>query len=132
MSECVVRPRPPIAGYLVIACAWAGVVALLVLYRPLPELDALKLLVLALASHQLSRVLTKERIALPVRRLFTEPDGETPRSGWARAPGELVTCPYCASVWSATVLVALQVDVLTYVLAIAGVASVLHVWRDRE
>lgn len=137
-NECTVRPEPPIVGYVVLALAWLACVAAITIWRPIayPVLidvpaRVLDLFVLAFASHQLSRVLTKERIALPLRRLFTQPDGETPRPGWRRAPAELVTCPYCASVWAATLLVALQSRTIAGVLAFAAVASLLHAWRDR-
>jgi Protein of unknown function (DUF1360) len=130
--ECARYPRPPVLGYLLIAAAWLLAIAGLELADRVRALGLLDLVVLGLATHQLSRVLTKERIAYPVRRLFTEPDGDTPRAGWAMAPGQLVTCPYCASVWSATLLVALQAAALTTVLALAGAASLAHAWRDRE
>lgn len=147
--ECTVRPRPPIVGYLVLAFAWVACIVAITIWRPfvIPAADVAAFLVpgassalvafpfdlvaLALATHQLSRVLAKERIALPIRRLFTYADGETPRDGWRRAPAELVTCPYCASVWSATALVALQSRTVTYALAFAAVASLAHAWRDR-
>lgn len=129
--ECSRHDDPPVVGYVLIASAWLLVVALLAVVERVAVLDVLDLVVLALATHQLSRVLAKERIAYPIRRLFTERDGETPRDGWVRAPGEMVTCPYCASVWSATFLVAVQVDALVVVLALAGVASLFHHWRSR-
>jgi hypothetical protein len=131
-NECTVRPNPPIVGYLVIAAAWLACVAAITMPTLIDvPTRVLDLVVLALASHQISRVIAKERIALPIRRMFTEADGETPRPGWRRAPAELVTCPYCASVWSATALAALQSRTVACVLAFAAVASLLHAWRDR-
>lgn len=130
--ECTRRDRPPIVGYLAIALAWGAAVLALGLADRVGLLGPLDAVLLALAAHQLSRVIAKERIAFPLRRLFTEADGETPREGWARAPGEMATCPYCASVWSATFLLAADVWPLTVVLALAGAASIGHAWRDRE
>lgn len=119
----------PILGYLLIIAAWLAAIATLWRTERLAEFGLVDVALLALATHQLSRVIAKEKIAYPIRRLFTEPDGETPRPGWAKAPGQLVTCPYCSSVWSATFLVAVQIDALTIVLALAAVSSVLHAWR---
>ena len=64
---------------------------------------------LAAATHKLSRLLTRERVTLPLREPFTDPvPGRSPLQrrpkpeGIRRAVGELVTCPFCISVWIAT------------------------------
>jgi len=69
---------------------------------------------LAAGTHKLARLATQEKVTEPVRSPFTDrveaPDGtiaERPRpQGARRAVGELVTCPFCLSVWIATVLTA--------------------------
>jgi hypothetical protein len=70
---------------------------------------------LAAGTHKLARVATQEKVTRPMREPFTdtveEPDGtvaEQPKdSGARRAVGELVTCPFCLSVWIATALTTL-------------------------
>ena len=69
------------------------------------------LALLAVASHKLSRVVSKDSVTAVVRAPFTrfeEPAGdgevnESPRGqGVQHALGELLTCPFCLSVWIAT------------------------------
>ena len=76
---------------------------------PKPRLDEIALY--GVATHKLSRLLTKERVTAPLRAPFAvhqEKGGpaeveERPRgSGPRRAIGELVTCPYCLDQWVAS------------------------------
>ena len=80
--------------------------------RRLPNrVESGDLVLLGLATHQLSRMLTKEKIATVVRAPFAEPEGpseipaeveEAPQgTGLQRALGELLTCPYCLGTWIA-------------------------------
>jgi len=99
----------------------AGVVGLVRLGRAtgfeLPERFSWQDLTLgAVATHKLSRLLTKSSIASPLRAPFTEFEGasgsgehvESPRGehGVRHTVGELLTCPFCAGVWIATAYVA--------------------------
>jgi hypothetical protein len=75
----------------------------------LPErLETRDLLLAGIATHKLSRVITKDKVTSFLRAPFTrfqEPAGhgeveEEPRgSGLQRAVGELLSCPYCVSQW---------------------------------
>ncbi|WP_432824762.1 DUF1360 domain-containing protein [Dactylosporangium sp. CA-092794] len=65
---------------------------------------------LAVSTHKLSRLITKDAVTSPLRAPFTrfeEPAGEaelneSPRGHGARhALGELLTCPFCTGVWVA-------------------------------
>ena len=65
----------------------------------------------ALAIEKLSRLLTKDPVTSPLRAPFTayqgtsgsaELDEEVRGEGVQKAVGELVTCPFCTSVWVAT------------------------------
>jgi hypothetical protein len=65
------------------------------------------------AAHKLSRLISKAAVTSPVRAPFTdyrEPAGssevnEAPRgSGLQHVVGELISCPFCLDVWSATAL----------------------------
>lgn len=62
-------------------------------------------LLLGAATHEASRIVSKERVTRTIRRPFTEvqPDGhEEPKpKGPRRALGELLTCPYCLAPWIA-------------------------------
>jgi hypothetical protein len=69
------------------------------------------LALLSIASHKLSRVIAKDSVTAVVRAPFTqfeEASGEgevndSPRGdGVKHAVGELLTCPFCLSVWVAT------------------------------
>jgi hypothetical protein len=79
--------------------------------RPKPGDAAL----LGLATFKLSRLLTKEKVTQPIREPFvegsepgegSEVNCEPAGSGVRRAVGELLTCPFCVSVWVATALTA--------------------------
>jgi len=70
---------------------------------------------LCLATHKASRLLTKEAVTSPLRAPFTtyeESTGEAEvnesvrGSGARHAIGELVTCPFCLGVWIASGLTA--------------------------
>jgi hypothetical protein len=65
----------------------------------------------ALAIEKLSRLLAKDPVTSPLRAPFTayqgtsgpaELDEEARGKGVQKAVGELVTCPFCTSVWVAT------------------------------
>jgi hypothetical protein len=83
--------------------------------RPLPErVEARDVVLVGAATQQLSRVLTRDTITTVVRAPFTTVEGPAVApgelaeaavgSGWRRAVGELLTCPYCNSAWIASAL----------------------------
>ncbi len=59
-----------------------------------------------LASHDIARILARDRIAVFVRAPFASGEAaQHPRGeGMRRAVGELLTCPHCLSVWIAAAL----------------------------
>jgi hypothetical protein len=72
-------------------------------------------LLLGLATHKLSRIVTKDSVTSPFRAPFTQfvesagagEVNEEPRgNGMQRALGELLTCPWCVSPWLAGALTA--------------------------
>jgi hypothetical protein len=83
--------------------------------RELPqELRTRDLVLITVATHKLSRVLARDRVTSVVRAPFTrfqddagpgEVDEAARGSGIRRAVGELVICPYCLGMWTATGLV---------------------------
>ena len=68
---------------------------------------------LGLATHRLSRLLTRDRITMPLRMAFTRYEsndgaGEVREHsrgrGWRKALGSLLTCPFCVGPWIAGAL----------------------------
>ena len=111
--------RRPLGGYVRSMVAYAALSAGLAGVvrasgRPLPERIALTdVALLSVATHKLSRLLTKESVTSPLRAPFTRytaPAGNaevheevrTDGGPTRHAIGELVTCPFCAAVWVAT------------------------------
>lgn len=82
--------------------------------RPIPERIAWQdILLVGLATHKLSRVITKELVTSHVRAPFTTFQGlagegevsEKPRGeGMQRVLGEWMTCPFCMAPWVAAAL----------------------------
>jgi hypothetical protein len=73
------------------------------------------LVLLAVATFKLSRIVTKERVTSAFRAPFTRLEGpqghaevsESPRgTGARRVVGELLVCPYCLAHWIAAAFVA--------------------------
>jgi len=128
MVETRVQDLPPFAGHspqrerplgwyaLLISLYTGGFCAFVAWFRrsgrTLPErVDARDLALVAVAAHKGSRLLGKARILSAVRAPFTryQDDGgpdeveEAARgSGLRRVIGELIVCPYCLSMWFAT------------------------------
>ena len=126
----------PLGGYLVLLACYGGLVAGLgglVAWRR-PEVPATPapgdLALLAVATHKLSRILTKDPVTSPLRAPFTRferPTGkgevaeQTRGAGLRHAIGELVTCPFCTAQWVATVLSASLVVAPRLTRRVAGV-----------
>lgn len=113
----------PLRGYLAAMTAfgaytagWATVVRMR--GRPLPERPVpWDVALTAVATFRLSRLLSKASVTSPLRAPFTTyrgPQGpaelheEARSEGAADTVGELVTCPFCMSVWVASTLTAGQ------------------------
>ncbi|MGW7051641.1 DUF1360 domain-containing protein [Streptomyces sp. NPDC054887] len=104
------------AAYCGFAAAWATAVHRS--GRPLPARAApADVALTSVATFRLSRLLTKASVTSPLRAPFTEYEGpqgpaelaEKPRDGARRTAGELLTCPFCMSVWVGTALTASHV-----------------------
>jgi Protein of unknown function (DUF1360) len=106
--------RPPLIAYAVLAgvfntlCAGALILARR-RGRQLPEgADLGDIVLVGVASHKLSRLISKDKVTSPLRAPFTELEGsggpgeleERSRGRGARkAIGELLICPYCLGLW---------------------------------
>jgi hypothetical protein len=111
----------PLAGYLAligtyVAAVGAVTVAARRTGRHLPAtVTAGDVALMAAATFRISRLVAKDTITSPLRSPFTEFEeaagegevNERPRgSGLRHAAGELVSCPFCTSVWTVTSLTA--------------------------
>jgi hypothetical protein len=106
--------RPPLRSYAVLMAMFNGLfVAGLVVARrrgrELPDRPPLgDIALVGVASHKLSRLITKDKVTSPIRAPFTELEGsggpgeleEKARgTGARRAIGEMLICPYCLDLW---------------------------------
>ncbi|MBL1108541.1 DUF1360 domain-containing protein [Streptomyces sp. 5-8] len=114
------RGEVPLGGYAALAsvfAAGAGTFALLARRRGvrLPQdVPPWDVALLGAATYKTSRLLAKDKITSFVRAPFTRraDEGEAsevmdePRgSGFRRAVGDLVSCPFCVAAWTAGALV---------------------------
>jgi uncharacterized protein DUF1360 len=104
----------PMGGYAVLTGTFFAGVGAAVLaarargVRPPERIGAADLVTIGLATHKLSRAITKDKVTATIRAPFTEFQRESgqgeveerPRgSGLRRAIGELLVCPYCLAQW---------------------------------
>ena len=108
------RQQPPFGAYAALTAAFnaafAGALAAAARSGRLPErVDARDVVLVGVATHKLSRLITKDRVMAFARAPFTEyqePGGageveEKARGdGFRRAVGELLVCPYCLGLWT--------------------------------
>jgi hypothetical protein len=111
------RPLGSYAGFMATYASAVGTAALVAHRRGvrLPErIDAGDLALLGIATHKVSRLITKDSITAVMRAPFTryvEPAGagevnEEPRgTGIRHAIGELFGCPFCLAQWIGTAFV---------------------------
>jgi hypothetical protein len=108
------RQRPPFGSYATLTALFnaamaAGVGGARRSGRGLPErLETRDIVLNGIATHKLSRLISKDKITAFLRAPFTEyqePGGpaeveERARGeGWRRTLGELLICPYCLGMW---------------------------------
>lgn len=105
--------RPLLAYATLASCFGAGCASFLAWRRAeggLPErIEPADILLAGVATHKLSRLVAKDKIAAFVRAPFAEPrtDGSLPGEvedkatgdGLRGAVGQLLTCPHCLSMW---------------------------------
>ena len=140
----------PLAGYLTLMATYAAVFGSLSYLSHKNKKTFVRpkggdLVVLTIASYKISRVVTMSFIGSPLRAPFTKrgkslPGGEVQDEsrgeGLQRAVGNLLTCPFCFSVWSSTIVTfgyifapraTLQA---AYILSMAAADDVLNTsWR---
>jgi Protein of unknown function (DUF1360) len=146
----------PLGGYLTAMSVYGAAVGILagatrLTRREIPDgLTSRDVLLAAVATHKLSRLITKDPVTSPLRAPFTVYEGqegpaelkeEVRGQGGQKAVGELITCPFCIDMWVATGLVAgfiylpratrLAVDTLA-VLAGADVLQFGYSWLQEH
>jgi hypothetical protein len=107
----------PLGVYLAAMGAYAAVTAALataarLTRREVPGGLAMRdVLLSAVATHKLSRLITKDPVTSPLRAPFTVYQGqegpaelqeEVRGKGARKTVGELITCPFCIDMWVAT------------------------------
>lgn len=109
----------PLAGYTAMLGAYAvaagaAVVGLRKRRTRVRHPGAGELVLLALATQHLTRIISKQGITAPLRAPFTRFEGpagegevneQVVGEGWRHAVGELLSCPFCLGQWSASALV---------------------------
>jgi hypothetical protein len=97
------------------------------------DMSPMDVVLMALATAHLSRLVTKDSVTAVLRvpfARFEEPAGvgevneRAVGTGFRHALGELLTCPFCAAQWVATVLVAGRVAAPNLTAAVVTVSAV--------
>ncbi len=146
----------PLGGYVVTLATYTTLVATLtatarVTGRKAPDgLSVKDAVMMAVAIHKLSRLLTKDPVTSPIRAPFAVHEGvsgpaelaDEPRGrGAGKTIGELVTCPFCAEVWIGTGMTAGLVFLPTMTrlvmgtfAAVAGadILQYVHAWLEKS
>jgi hypothetical protein len=105
----------PLEGFVGLMAAYAAFVgagSVAVRRKGLPErLEWADIALASIATHRLSRLISKDSVTSPIRAPFTrfkdtggpsELVEEVRGTGPRKAIGELLTCPFCISQWLAT------------------------------
>lgn len=136
----------PLGAYAVMMLGFVGTFGSLLVRagrrRKLPErIGASDIALLGVATHRLTRIVTRDRVTAAVRFPFTRYEGaagagevrEQPRGhGLQRAIGGLLTCQFCAAPWTAAALTAAllarprETRVVASVLAVVTLSDFLH------
>ncbi|MFC4077089.1 DUF1360 domain-containing protein [Salinithrix halophila] len=107
----------------------------------------LELFVLILASYRLTHLLVYDTITSGLRSLFIDVEyvrdssDELVKSftfkgeGWRKRAGMIVSCHWCAGIWSSAVIIGLYsffpgTFVIWLILAVAGAAAVMEDWMS--
>ena len=110
------HPLPSYAGMIALYGASVAAASAVIRRRghPLPAFSAGDVLLVGVATHKVSRLVTKGSVTSPLRAPFTRLKGvsgpaelaeEVRGAGVRKAVGELLTCPFCLSQWVATAFV---------------------------
>jgi hypothetical protein len=93
------------------AVGTAAVAAAALGKRPPEQVSPWDVALISVATHKLSRLISKDSVTSPIRAPFTHYRGvsgpaelqeEVRGSGGRKAVGELITCPFCLGLWIAS------------------------------
>lgn len=112
------RENRPLASYGALICTYATATTAFAAWlrssgRRVPEVSPGDLALVAVATHKAARLVTRDRVTSVVRAPFTTPQGDATAgevdeaargSGFRRAIGEMLVCPYCLDLWIASLL----------------------------
>ena len=111
----------PLRGYAAAMAVYGGLVGTIAIAARARRVDAARIgagdiALLGVATHRLSRTISKDAVVSPLRAPFTryrEPGGPSElmeevreHGGVKHTVGELITCPFCLAQWVATALMA--------------------------
>jgi hypothetical protein len=110
--------QQPLAGYTAAMGVFGAAVAVTGLSarlagRPVPPVSAGDVVLMTAATHELARIISKDAVTSPLRAPLVEFDEaagasevneHVTASGPQHALGELLTCPFCLSVWISAAL----------------------------
>ncbi len=135
----------PLRGYAALAgaylAAFGGLGAWFARSGRLRRLTPGDVALVGVATHKLTRILTRDWVTIPIRAPFTEfvhsagsgeVDERSRGTGMRRAVGDLLTCNYCTGPWIAGALVASMTlapratRTLASVFAAVAVSDFLH------
>lgn len=119
MTRTLTRSRSASYGPLLVGYAAMGAALIAGARRfgpsPVPRPSVSDAVIIGFGTFKLSRLVAKDKVLQPVRAPFVErvEEGEGSEvnsvpggTGLRRAVGELLTCPFCLSIWIATLFVA--------------------------
>ncbi len=111
----------PIRSYALLMSAFSALAGAFALWfrssgRELPDrMQGRDLVLVTVASHKASRMISKDRVMTPVRAPFARYEAEggpgevserARGEGLRRAIGELLICPYCLGMWTSAAFTA--------------------------
>src|SRR5438067_2272900 len=108
-------PAMPLGGYVGLLGGFGALTATLATVGRRRRFGLAELALYAVATYKLTRVITRDRVTAPLRAPFVrferlagraEVSEHARGSGLRRAIGDLVTCPFCASPWTAALMLA--------------------------
>jgi Protein of unknown function (DUF1360) len=110
------QPLTEFSALVFIQSAVLLILATIARGRRYPRIRLGDLILLGVGTHKLSRLVAKDRVTSPLRAPFTryeksagsgEVEEEPRGKGFQAVVGELLSCPYCMSVWVASGLLSL-------------------------
>jgi len=135
----------PLGGYAGLLGGFGALAATLATVGRRRRFGLGELLLYGVATYKMTRVITRDRVTAPLRAPFVRFERTAGRAevrehsrgrGLRRAVGDLVTCPFCVSPWTAALMVAGAMTApratrtLASILAVSALSDFLNVSRS--